>query len=178
MEVWKPISEADGYFISNYGRVCSKKKDEPLILKTKIIPNGYEQVNLWNNSGRLYRYVHRLVAQAFLDNPENLPQVNHIDGKKNNNHVNNLEWISLSENQIHAFRTGLKKIPDKEKARFALNAKLTMSKRVEQITAEGNHIRYWDSACEVKRTLGYDRANIATACRKGNSSYGYKWRYA
>lgn len=177
MEIWKPIVEADGYFISNYGRVCSRRKDPSVILKAKIIPNGYVQVNLSGSTGRIYRYVHRLVAQAFLDNPDNLPQVNHIDGRKTNNRIDNLEWVSISENQSHAFAAGLKSVSEQEKLRFAQFAKNNMSKRVEQLTVDGQHVKFWDNACDVTREMGLDRANIAMACRKQVIRYGYRWRY-
>ena len=141
------------------------------------MPNGYEQITLNDYGTKVYRYIHRLVAEVFLDNPNNFPQVNHIDGCKTHNYVSNLEWVTISENISHAFRTGLNEIPQKERVRIALHARAIFSKKVEQLTLDGKHIRYWDNACDAKRELGFDRSNIAEACRKGTNSYGYKWKY-
>lgn len=79
------------------------------VLKTRINRHGYEQINLWDVDKMKTVTLHRLVATAFLGNPDNLPQINHKDGNKENNHVGNLEWISQAGNQQHARRTGLYK---------------------------------------------------------------------
>ena len=87
----------DGEIRSRFGRVVKQRHDGP----------GYARVELWQNGkGRKY-LVHRLLAQAFIPNPEGKPQVNHIDGNKANNALENLEWVTQSENQLHAYRAGL-----------------------------------------------------------------------
>lgn len=89
----------DGVVTSRFGRV----------IKQQVGGLGYVRVELWENGkGRKY-LVHRLVAQAFIPNPERKPQVNHIDGDKSNNKISNLEWVTQSENQIHAYRCGLQR---------------------------------------------------------------------
>ena len=69
--------------------------------------DGYHKVDLYSNGKRTSVRVHRLVAEAFIPNPNELPQINHIDGNKENNNVKNLEWVNNSQNMIHAYRTGL-----------------------------------------------------------------------
>jgi predicted XRE-type DNA-binding protein len=101
-EIYEQYRDTD-YLVSNYGRVKNLKTN--LILKTNI--NRYARVVIYNNGLAKNIAVHRMVAELFLENPENKPQVNHIDGDKLNNHVSNLEWCTQSENQQHAFDTGL-----------------------------------------------------------------------
>lgn len=112
-EVWKDIPGYEGlYQVSNYGNVRSLNYNKQIgnvkELKQKLRSNGYLEVHLSKDSKRKYFLVHRLVAEAFLENPYLLPQVNHIDGNKSNNYVSNLEYVTNSENQKHAYDTGLK----------------------------------------------------------------------
>ena len=101
-EIWKN-TEYDGYIVSNKGRVKSKNK----ILAQNDNGRGYLTIIMSINNHRFRRYVHRLVAKAFIPNPENKPEVNHIDGNKFNNHLKNLEWVTAKENMAHARETGL-----------------------------------------------------------------------
>jgi hypothetical protein len=105
MEKWKPIEGFPNYEISSYGRVHSKKRN--IILKPYYDEWKYPRVDLRNDNGRHPRSVHRLVAEAFIPNIYGKPQVNHIDGNKDNNAVSNLEWATASENAKHAVITGL-----------------------------------------------------------------------
>lgn len=105
MEEWKDITDFEEYQISNLGNVFSKKKNRVLKHKTNGV---YKNICLHKNDTPSYRYIHRLVAQAFCDNPDNKPMVNHKDGDKLNNNDWNLEWVTKGENQSHAFRTGLR----------------------------------------------------------------------
>ena len=113
-EIWLPIKGYEGlYEISNLGRVKSLPKVRgravtgEKILKSHVV-NGYEMVMLCRNYKTFNASVHRLVAQAFIPNPKNKPHINHIDGNKANNNIENLEWCTPSENMMHAYRTGLK----------------------------------------------------------------------
>lgn len=106
-EVWKDIDGFDGYLISNYGRVKSFKY-KVKILKPQL-STGYLRVNLWIVGKQKHFSVHVLVAQTFIPNPEDKPQINHKDGCKLNNHVSNLEWATASENCQHAYDKGLAK---------------------------------------------------------------------
>jgi hypothetical protein len=90
------------YKVYEDGRIVSYIRKEPKELIGKITNWGYRMVLLYDeNSNRLYRTVHRIVAEAFLPNPYNLPEVNHKDGNKLNNHINNLEWCTTKHNRIH-----------------------------------------------------------------------------
>lgn len=107
-EFWRGVDgyEAE-YEISTSGRVRSLKWGKSRILKNRATHSGYFSVNLRKDSISKDTKVHRLVAQAFLENLENKPTVNHKDGDKRNNHVDNLEWATYKENTQHALRTGL-----------------------------------------------------------------------
>lgn len=115
-EVWKDIDGYEGrYMVSNTGKVKSLSNKNAWgfshkgrILKPVLKEDGYVRVYLSNckREKRLY-YVHRIVASAFIQNPDNLPQVNHIDGNKQNNNMNNLEWCTIGDNVRHGFKNGL-----------------------------------------------------------------------
>jgi hypothetical protein len=107
-EQWKAIAECNGqYYISNYGRVKSYKCGNERILKYALY-RGYPYVHLkLNQSKDKVVSIHRLVAMYFLENPENKKTVNHRDGNKSNNHIDNLEWMTQKENVQHAWQNGL-----------------------------------------------------------------------
>lgn len=117
---WRAIKGYEGlYEVSNTGLVKSLEKRvdsgkchrrwRVQILSHGTDSKGYLRVSLSKNGVTKTHKIHRLVAQAFIPNPDNLPQVNHIDGNKTNNRVDNLEWCSQSENMRHACKTGLKR---------------------------------------------------------------------
>lgn len=118
-EIWKDIKDYEGlYQVSNYGRVKSmertvkglkgNKKIKSRIMKESKNKFGYSRVSLYKLGKTKNFQIHRLVAQAFIPNPLELPQVNHIDGNKDNNSVNNLEWITNRDNVIHAYKNNLR----------------------------------------------------------------------
>ena len=120
-EIWRTVPDYENYQISNFGRVKSLWKSKAKILKPAFC-NGYLRVDLCKDGKQKLFRVHRLIAQAFIPNPEGKPQVNHKDGHPMNNYVENLEWATHEENLKHAFDTGLKIAPQGEES---ILAKLT-----------------------------------------------------
>lgn len=112
-EIWKDVIGYEDYFqISNLGRLFSKRRNK--ILKCRVTKSGYEEIHTYVNKKSVFFKIHRLVAIAFIDNPENKPEVNHIDCDKLNNKVDNLEWVTGSENVIHAYENNLINLPTGE----------------------------------------------------------------
>lgn len=98
MEIWKDIDGFENYQVSTWGRVRNKDK----ILKPYVTEKGYLKINLYKNGTCSKNRVNRLVAQAFIPNPDNLPQVDHLDGNKWNNSISNLRWVNNATNRLHA----------------------------------------------------------------------------
>ena len=114
----KEIKKYPGYFVNKDGLVFSSKTNK--FLKFSYDQQGYQRVGLYIGNYKTKTIkVHRLIAETFIENPLNKKDVNHIDGKKSNNSVSNLEWCTRSENIKHAFNNGLKIISDKQKERFS-----------------------------------------------------------
>lgn len=187
-EIWKDVKGYEGlYVVSNLGRV--KRVRSGRIRTQKIAKNGYCQVNLSKNNQVKFYLVHRLVANAFIPNPNNLPQVNHKDENKTNNYIENLEWCTQSYNNLLGTGTerqnysrhkndpqGLSweralKIRDK-------NNNVNSSKRVYQYDKKGNLIAIFKSISEASRKLGISAGHICNCC-KGirNIANGYKFYY-
>lgn len=179
----KELKNFKGYFINEIGEVYSSKTDS--ILKGGIT-DGYKFVNLKNNEGK-YKSVkiHRLVAETFLKNDLNFPCVNHINGIKTDNCVNNLEWCTYSYNSMHSYKNGLqeKMFGEKNhmyKKRGKLNAK---SKKV--ICKKNDFEKEFESvelAVDWLKENGFDKANsssISQCCNgiRYKSAYGFVWKY-
>ena len=178
-EYWKPVVGYEGlYEVSNFGRVKRLRRlitnqynsfyIEEKILKPQKNRCGYLYINLYKNGIMKHITIHKLVAEAFIDNPDNLPQVNHKDENKANNNVNNLEWCDRKYNQNYGTRN--KRISEK-----MINGKL--SKPVLQYDLDGNLIREWASAMECDRN-GFNQGNVSACCRGKRKTYkGSIWKY-
>lgn len=109
-EIWKQVENFENYEVSNFGRVRKNYKNRKVkYLKPMQTAKGYLVVELWKKSKRKRVKVHRLVAQAFIPNPDDLPQVNHKDMNKKNNNIENLEWITNRDNCIHYHKNKYKR---------------------------------------------------------------------
>lgn len=171
-EIWKPKKDYEGlYEVSNFGRVKSLNyrntgRTELLNLFKDI--GGYLKVGLNKNGKKKIFFVHRLVAETFIPNPNNLPFINHIDENKKNNSVDNLEWCTREYNNNYGTR-------NERSAKARINGKC--SKKVLQFTLDGILVKEWPSSKEVGRN-GYDGSNIRKCCRgERNSAHGYIWKY-
>ena len=141
-----------------------------IILKTNKNKKGYLYVVLSKNGKSKIVRIHRLVAQTFIPNLQNKPQVNHIDGIKSNNVVSNLEWCTNSENQKHAFKLGLQNNHGNNNPRCV---------KINQYDLHHNFIKQWDSIFDIVNELHIDRCCIWRCCTKRtNTSHGYIWEYA
>ena len=166
-ETWKIIEESRKYEISNFGSVRRKLKTEYKYLEPFEDKDGYLKVCLCENQHRIYRFVHRLVAQAFIENTYNKPTVNHKDGNKQNNCLNNLEWATIKEQNNHALKTGLRNMKNDG-----------CSKKVAQYDMNMNLIKIYPSANEAKRQTGFSQGHISDVCRGEKKKYkNYIWKY-
>jgi hypothetical protein len=173
-EIWKDIKGYEGlYKVSNLGNIKSLKyrhHNREEILIGGIKKTGYKQVILVKDNKVKYKLVHRIVAETFISNPNNKPQVNHIDGNKTNNNINNLEWCSQRENQKHAYKIGLQKPILTEKNKY--------SKKVAQYDFNNNLIRIYNAVREASRINQLNPRDISKCCNnKRKQVGGYIWRF-
>ena len=172
-EIWKEIEGFEGlYQISNWGRVKSlgrwidRKskgkcwKEERILKPIPTEKDSYVRVNLCKDKKKKLYSIHRLVAQAFIPNPNNLPQVNHKDENKQNNCISNLEWCIRLQNIRHS------KVLE------------SVKREVNQYDSEHNLIKTWYSMSEAARTLKVAPQSIFRAIQKHGKSVGYYWCYA
>ena len=174
-EVWKAVDGYEGkYIVSNLVRVKSlnyKRTGKSHLLSQTRGNKGYLYVTLSKNGKHKIFFVHRLVAEAFIPNKEDLPTVNHIDECRTNNKADNLEWLSYKDNNLygnHYKNVSETQLNDPKK-----------SKKILQYDLFGNLIKEWASAQEVQRQLKINNSNIIQNCR-GNvkSAGGFVWKYA
>lgn len=164
-EEWKDIKGYEGlYMISSYGRIKSLGNDKnrkEKILKPYPNDKGYLHTMLSKDGKTKNISIHRLVAETFIPNPDNLPQVNHKDEDKTNCVVSNLEWCSAEYNCNYGTRNQ------------------SISKPIVQYTKEGQFVAEYHSMLEAERQNGVNQGNISRCCRGiYKSAGGYKWKYA
>lgn len=162
-EQWKTIAEANNYEISNMGNV--RNKITLKILKGRQSKSGYHQVSLKINETQKFsnRYIHRLVAQYWLENPDNKREINHKDGNKLNNSVDNLEWVTSAENQKHRHSIGINK---------------TSQRKIGKYDKDGKLLQEYDSIINAAKTEGCNRSSIDAVLQKRRYTlYGYVWKY-
>lgn len=180
-EIWKDVEGYEGlYKVSNRGRVWSERSGK--ILRTRS-NKGYPTLKLHYNKVIKTYFVHRLVAMAFIDNPENKREINHIDENKLNNSANNLMWATAKENANWGTRN--KRISEtvqrlqREGKYKRLYKRSGTGGRICQIDIEtGKAIKIFNSVTEASKHYGYHQGNISSCCTgKLKSSKGYKWMY-
>lgn len=168
-ETWKPVIGYEGlYLVSNTGNVKSIAKNKVFALCYDNY--GYPIVSLTKNKKAKTKTVHRLVALAFIPNPDKKPQVNHIDGNKSNNSVENLEWATNRENVVHSF---------KQLGRIGVRGgRHPISKQIYQYTSDGTLISEYESYGDVFRKTGYSISAIHDCCNgRWSSAYGFIWSH-
>lgn len=171
-EVWKKIKNFDKYQISYLGNIrrynkassYDKRIPEYTYLKPQKIKRGYMQVVLYKNSKPYKRSIHRLVAEAFIPNPENKPQVNHKDENPSNNCVNNLEWCDNWYNTHYG--------------NHIENVRKKHLKTINQYDINSVLIKKWESIINASEKLNIDSSSITKVCKgKRKSAGGYIWKY-
>lgn len=154
MEKWKTIKQYNKYEISDKGNI--RHAESKILLEKDFNNCGYLRVVLKEYSNKTRPLIHRLVAEAFLENPYNKPQVNHIDGDKTNNNIENLEWVTRSENEIHKLKQGLSNISWKGEFKI--------------VYIDGSE-EIWDNQREFARRLGTTSINIRNWLNNGPTKF-------
>lgn len=181
-EVWRDIKGYENlYQISNFGNVKSIRRN--MVMKQSKNVWGYPTVSLYKDKNEKRYAIHRLVGLNFIENPLNKPEINHIDGNKENNRVENLEWCTRSENMKHSFANGL------EKPVYMYGEDNVRSKAMKQYTLDGKYVqtfesggiasRYLKDKLNLKSDIESIRSSLLRCCRhdKRFKAYGYVWRF-
>ena len=161
------------YEVSNFGKVRSlnfNRENRVNELRPYKNRSGYLAVTLFNNYKEKVKTIHRLVAETFIKNSENNAFVNHIDGNKLNNCIDNLEWCTPQYNTREAYRIGLNKAKK--------GSEHHLSRKVKQYDDNDNCIKIWNCIKDIEKELGFKTSNISACCRNEiKRAYGYKWKY-
>ena len=161
VETFVEIEGFENYEVSNLGKVRNIKSGRTL--KPRLDKDGYLVHGLYKNNKQNQLLLHRIIATAFIDNPEEKPCVNHIDENKTNNDLSNLEWCTAKENNIHGTR--IKRAAEK------------LSRKVIQLDLNDNVLNIFKSMRQAERETGVLVGNISSCCNgKTKSAGGYKWR--
>lgn len=162
-EIWKVMKEHNGYEVSNYGKIKNIKTGR--ILKTTINYKGYERFIIYIDKKPKCFYIHRVVANNFLDNPNNYKEINHINENKLDNRVCNLEYCTSKYNANYGKRNE--------------NVSQNQIKyNIIQKDRESNVIKIWNSMWEIIHNTDFKKSNIQKCCQgKQCNAYGFKWEY-
>jgi hypothetical protein len=173
----KEVEDFPGYFVSDDGKVYSDKRGEIRELKPQNNGFGYFVVGLCRNNKYHSKKIHRLVALAFIPNPKNKPEINHIDGVKTNNNISNLEWATTKENTRHAWETGLN---ENVRKAFKINGKnygkINGKKNGKKVICIETQ-QVFNSAVEASRHLGLNNIAVNSSIRKKYKCGGFTWKY-
>ena len=171
------------YWITSSGKVISEERLDRFNrrhggeIKPLLSGGGYHFVNLYLNGKHYQRKIHRLVAEAFIPNPDNKREVDHIDNNKSNNDVSNLRWVTHKENQNNEI-TRAKMLVDTSKYVSQKGSDNPFSRRVKMYSLRGEYIRAFDSLAEAGAFVGVGAQQIGRVCSgKRFSSGGYLWAY-
>lgn len=180
-EVWKPIKNYEGvYEVSNLGNVrglnridADNKRIKGRVLR-QCSNSKYLTVQLCMDGKPIRRYVHRLVAETFIENIDDKPQVNHIDENYRNNKSSNLNWMTRKENSNWA-TSQIRKVMNRDYRDMALK----MKKRLIQYDKDMNEIARWDGLLDMCKETGYNKDNVSESClgKRKTLTYGSYWRY-
>ena len=180
-EIWKDIDGYDGYQVSNKGRVKSTiVRKEGKLLKPVVNKLGYFQLGLSVNGKSKTHYVHRLVAETFIPNPDKKLCIDHINTDRTDNRVENLRWCTHKENINNPLTK--EKWRDTHKGREVLSTrggKHPKAKKVQQFTKDGLFIKEWGTPKEASREMGFKSSTNIVDCCNGwqKTAYGFIWKY-
>jgi len=184
-EIWKDV---DGYIwrymVSNLWNIKSSRLWKEVVLKNTVDNYWYHIVTLCLNWIQKTGKIHRIVAKAFIPNADNKPQINHINGIKTDNRVENLEWCTESENVLHAFRTWLKTIWENHNfytnhpSRWKFWKDNHSAKSVNQYDLLWNLLKEWGSTMDAVRTLWITQEGISKCLTwKQKTAWGFTWKF-